>query len=258
MNTLKRGSNEPDVILLQTYLDLKTDGDFGPKTESALKEFQENHKLVCDGICGPKSWKVFHSIFDESEITEKDYERAAKELDVDVATIKAIASVEASGRGFEGNRRPRCLFEGHIFWSRLKKCSMNPELFLGEYTGIIYPKWDKSKYLGGEKEWNRLEEAWGIKDKAALESASYGLFQIMGFNYSACGCENVFEMVSRMFKSEGEQLMLFCKFCQSLGLEKYLREHDWAGFARRYNGPEYAKNEYDIKLASAFKKYSNN
>lgn len=256
MNTIKRGSNEPDVILLQSYLNLKTDGDFGPKTEAALKEFQGENDLVSDGICGPKTWKELRDRFDKSGITEEDYESAANLLKVPVATVKAVSSVEASGKGFESTRRPRCLFEGHIFWSRLKKYSINPELFLGDHTGIIYPKWDKGKYLGGEKEWNRLEEAWEIKDKAALESASYGLFQIMGFNYAACGCSDVFEFTSKMFLSEGEQLKLFCKFCQSMGLEKYLRNQDWAGFARRYNGPEYAKNEYDTKLASAFKKYN--
>ena len=34
------------------------DGDFGPATESALKEFQEKKKLEVDGICGPATWAV--------------------------------------------------------------------------------------------------------------------------------------------------------------------------------------------------------
>lgn len=256
MNTIKRGSNEPDVILLQSYLGLESDGIFGSRTEAALKEFQKAHKLGADGICGPKSWKALSEEFDEPGVTEKDYSEAAKILGISLATIKAVTEVESSGRGFDSTRRPRCLFEGHIFWSRLKKCSINPESLEGEYTGILYPKWDKTKYLGGEKEWNRLEEAWKIKDSAALESASLGLFQIMGFNYASCGCKDVFEYYAKSFRSEGEQLKLFCKFCQSLGLEKYLREQDWAGFARRYNGSGYAQNQYDTKLASAFKKYN--
>lgn len=257
MNTLKRGSNEPDVILLQSYLGLTPDGAFGPLTESALKDFQSNHSLTVDGICGPKSWKVLQSEFDKPGITEEDYKEAAEYLNVPVATIQAITEVESSGCGFESTRRPRCLFEGHIFWARLKKCSINPELFLDTHTGILYPKWDKTKYLGGEKEWNRLEEAWNIKDSAALESASLGLFQIMGFNYSACGCSDVFEYYSKSFRSEGDQLMLFCKFCESQGLDRYLRDQDWAQFACRYNGPGYAKNKYDQKLEAAFRKYNN-
>lgn len=256
MNILKEGSNEPDVILLQSYLELVPDGSFGAKTNAAVKMFQSHYKLEADGICGSKTWKVLHSEFDIPGITEDEYKEAAKELNIDVALIKAVVEVEASGRGFENNRRPRILFEGHIFWSRLKKLGIDPEKYLEGHSGVLYPKWDKNKYFGGEKEWSRLEEAWSINKKASLESASFGLFQIMGFNYEACGCKDVFEFVSKMFLSEGDQLMLFCKFCKSLSLEKYLRDHDWAGFARRYNGPEYAKNEYDKKLKEAFKKYS--
>ncbi len=258
MNTLRRGSNEPDVILLQAYLEQEPDGIFGAKTEAALKMFQEEYGLDADGICGPKTWEKLNEEYGYEEkagISEDDYKEAAEELGINVALVKAVSEVEAAGRGFEKNRRPRILFEGHIFWSRLKKCSMNPEDFVRDHTGIVYPKWDKSKYFGGEKEWGRLEEAWKIKSSAALESASFGLFQIMGFNYAACGCKNVFEFASKMFFSEGEQMKLFCNFCKSLGLEKYLKEKDWAGFARRYNGPEYAKNEYDTKLAAAYKKH---
>ena len=35
-----------------------------------------------------------------------------------------------------------------------------------------------------------------------------------------------------------------------------LRNKDWAGFALRYNGPEYAKFSYDKKMAAAYAKFS--
>ena len=34
------------------------DGDFGSKTEGAVKNFQEKKNLVVDGICGPATWAV--------------------------------------------------------------------------------------------------------------------------------------------------------------------------------------------------------
>jgi hypothetical protein len=197
MNILKLGSNEPDVILLQTYLDLVVDGDFGPKTKAALIEFQKDNNLLPDGICGQKSWNKLSELYDKSGVTEEDYIKASIEYDIPLATIKAVTEVEASGRGFEKNRRPRCLFEGHILWSRLKKYSVNPETVVDGHTEILYKNWDKSKYNGGEKEWSRLEEAWSIHNKAALESASLGLFQIMGFKYKFCGCRDVFEFYSK-------------------------------------------------------------
>jgi hypothetical protein len=36
---------------------------------------------------------------------------------------------------------------------------------------------------------------------------------------------------------------------------QYLRDKDWAGFARRYNGPAYAENKYDEKLSAAYEKF---
>ena len=39
-------------------------------------------------------------------------------------------------------------------------------------------------------------------------------------------------------------------------METLLKAKDWANFARGYNGPAYAKNRYDVKLAAAYAKFS--
>ncbi|TIX22747.1 MAG: N-acetylmuramidase family protein, partial [Mesorhizobium sp.] len=39
-------------------------------------------------------------------------------------------------------------------------------------------------------------------------------------------------------------------------LDGKLRNHDWAGFAKGYNGASFGKNAYDIRLADAFRKWS--
>lgn len=54
--TLRRGSSGPDVVDLQEALGITADGDFGPKTEAAVKEFQAQNGLVADGIVGTKTW----------------------------------------------------------------------------------------------------------------------------------------------------------------------------------------------------------
>jgi hypothetical protein len=43
---------------------------------------------------------------------------------------------------------------------------------------------------------------------------------------------------------------------ENAGLVDELRRNDWAGFARGYNGPGYADNRYDTKLASAYSNFS--
>ncbi len=56
---LKRGSSGDDVARLQTRLTAVgfdaggADGIFGPKTEAALRAFQEANGLAVDGIAGP-------------------------------------------------------------------------------------------------------------------------------------------------------------------------------------------------------------
>ena len=53
---LKRGSKGESVKTLQEFLKLTADGDFGPKTEAAVKEWQKSNGLMVDGIVGPKTW----------------------------------------------------------------------------------------------------------------------------------------------------------------------------------------------------------
>jgi putative chitinase len=53
---LKRGDNNEDVKKLQTKLGLEPIGNFGPKTEDAVKAFQTKNKLPADGIVGPTTW----------------------------------------------------------------------------------------------------------------------------------------------------------------------------------------------------------
>ena len=56
--TLKIGSKGENVKLLQRFLKLKDDGDFGPKTETAVKKWQKTNGLVVDGIVGPITWNL--------------------------------------------------------------------------------------------------------------------------------------------------------------------------------------------------------
>jgi len=58
MNTIKLGSKGEDVKVLQKYLGINPDGDFGTKTLLKVKEWQLKNGLVADGVIGPKSWNI--------------------------------------------------------------------------------------------------------------------------------------------------------------------------------------------------------
>ena len=47
-----------------------------------------------------------------------------------------------------------------------------------------------------------------------------------------------------------------CHFISSMHLDRALRNHKWAVLAAGYNGANFKINQYDTKLAAAYKKYS--
>jgi len=78
----------------------------------------------------------------------------------------------------------------------------------------------------------------------------------MGFNSALAGFRNVEEMAAEMMRSEDEQIMAMMSFLKSTKTNEALERRDWSAFARAYNGPTFAKNQYDTKLADAHKRFS--
>jgi hypothetical protein len=91
-----------------------------------------------------------------------------------------------------------------------------------------------------------------IDERAALRSCSWGLGQVMGFNHGLCGFADVQPFVRAMLISEGAQLYAMARFIVSKDLHDELRERDWSGFARSYNGASFAKHGYHTKLKRAY------
>lgn len=54
---LKKGDNNEQIKQLQVKLGVDPVGNFGPKTEAAVKAFQAKHGLTTDGIVGPATWE---------------------------------------------------------------------------------------------------------------------------------------------------------------------------------------------------------
>jgi LysM repeat protein len=180
-------------------------------------------------------------------LTEADWQRAATALGVDVAAIKAVANVEAPGSGFLADGRPKILFEAHQFGR------LTGDRYNSSHPNISSAEWNRSLYKGGAAEHDRLAQAQALNDSAALQAASWGRFQIMGFNYKTAGYNNVQDFVAAMKHSEGKQLDAFVNFIKAdPAMHRALQNHDWASFARAYNGPGYAQNNYDTKIASEY------
>lgn len=196
----------------------------------------------------------------KDKLTNEMIKDLANRLDIEPALLKAVQIVEAAGRdGFLSDGRPQILFEGHIMYKEFHKKFPDRDLdyLCKRFSTIFYPKWDKSKYFGGLGEYKRLELAKEIDEECALKATSWGMFQIMGFNHNLCGCKDVFDFVHKMSESHEKQLELMYYFMNNSGCLKELKERDWAGFAKKYNGPGYAQNAYDQKLRNAYENFKN-
>ena len=259
---LEIGDIGPDVTALQRQLiragyPLDPDGVFGEKTEAAVIKFQTKCGLVVDGKVGPKTLTALAGQKIGKLLKENDLTLAAQKLGVDIASIKAINAVESRGLGFLPDGRPKILFERHVMFKQLEDRGYDVEQLASQYPNIINTK--PGGYAGQHTEHKRLNNAIAINQDAALCSASWGIFQIMGFHWQALGYDSAEKFAQAMHHSEGKQLDAFVRFIQSnQKLHQALIEQKWAQFAKMYNGPAYKKNLYDIKLARAYAQYTAN
>lgn len=60
---IQRGSKGDDVKKIQTVVGATVDGDFGPRTEEAVKRWQAQNDLHVDGIIGPASWSAIEGAY---------------------------------------------------------------------------------------------------------------------------------------------------------------------------------------------------
>lgn len=189
-------------------------------------------------------------------LTDQDFAEVAAALDVQVAAIRAVAEIEAAGRGFLADGRPQILYEAHVF-GRLT--SHRHEL-ARDNRGVALSsrRWNRSLYgaAGAHQHDVRLASAAALDWGQAHRACSWGLFQIMGFNHQAVGFLRIDEFVQAMTRGARAHLDAFAAFIRANKLDEALRERRWAAFARRYNGPGFAANSYDTKLANAYAKWS--
>ncbi|MCS6925664.1 MAG: N-acetylmuramidase domain-containing protein [Candidatus Binatia bacterium] len=175
----------------------------------------------------------------------------------EAAVLWAVIEVETAGVtqgfGFRVDRRPQMLFERHKFRE-----------FTGGRFNAVAP--DISGPAGGygpfALQYTKLEKALALCEQAglgaepALRSASWGLGQVMGFNCTAAGFGSAAAMVEAMVTGEDAQLAAMARFLQTNKLADTLVRKDWVSFAKRYNGKDYWKNKYDIKLGEQYHRFA--
>jgi hypothetical protein len=258
--TLKHGDKGQTVTDLQNLLNkhgaqLRLDGFYGDATEKAVKAYQAKAGLVADGIAGSKTQARLLGINDGKHLQHADLANAAGQLEVSLASVYAINEVESQGEGFLPNGKAKILFERHVFHERLQAAGHDVATLETQYPNLVNAA--TGGYSGGAAEWQRLALARQIDETAALESASWGAFQIMGYHWQRLGYASVQAFVAAMNESEAQQLQAFVRFILAdTALHNALKARKWARVAELYNGSGYKRNLYDIKLARAYERHA--
>lgn len=268
--TLRHGDRSQAVRTLQKNLNnhgakLDVDGSYGDNTETAVRAYQLKVGLVVDGVAGEKTQTSLAGGDCAQLLRNNDLVAAAERLSVPLASIYAINEVESKGKGFLDNGKPVILFERHIMYRQLAKVrnegddpaelKRHADQLAAVNPALVNPK--SGGYSGGTAEHQRLAMARLIDDTAALESASWGAFQIMGFHWQRLGYTSVQDFVAAMSTGESQQFDAFTRFIETDPvLHKALKSRKWAEFAKLYNGPDYQRNLYDVKLQRAYERHA--
>lgn len=183
--------------------------------------------------------------------TEADYAAAAARLGVPVAAVRAVADVESNGVTHWPSGLVPILFEAHWFGK------LTGYRFNADHPSVSCHTWEEAKrlYVGGPGEYRRLDEARALDEDAALQSCSYGAFQVMGFNWRSLGYPSVQALAAAMQTAAG-QLDAFVRFIEAnIAIHGALKRLDWHDFAARYNGPGQV-DYYAGKIADAYARQS--
>jgi hypothetical protein len=249
-----------DVALLQRQLvragyPVDVTHVFDAATLAAVMALQADRRLVVDGIAGPKTFLALSGAKNPKHLSDADLVQAAEKLGVPLAAVRAVNEIESRGSGFLSDRRPVILFERHVFWKRLSARNIDPAPLALRWPNVLSQT--PGGYQGGTTEYTRLATAEMIDLAAADESASWGAFQVMGYHWERLGYASIDDFVKHMRASEAEQLDAFVRFVAAdTALLAALKGQKWAAFAKGYNGPNYARNLYDAKLAQAYERYA--
>ncbi|HBO5583992.1 TPA: DUF3380 domain-containing protein [Pseudomonas aeruginosa] len=271
MTILRHGDRGQDVRTLQNRLNdrlkagLDTTGLFDDATEAAVRTFQRGAGLVDDGIVGTKTQAALTGVGTTLLLGAGNLAAAAQRLGLPLAIVYAVNEVESAGAGFLANGKPKILFERHQMYRQLctprtpdddaAELKRHADELVALSPSLVNPT--PGGYAGGTAEHQRLAQARMIDDTAALESASWGAFQIMGYHATRLGYESVQAFAAAMASGEPAQFDAFVRFIEAdPALLKALKARKWADFAKLYNGPTYARNLYDVKLQRAYERYA--
>ncbi len=184
----------------------------------------------------------------------KEIRKVAKDKKIEPEALITVAEVESGGKAYtmvDGKKLPLILYEYHVFYRTLPVAkraeAVRRNLARRSWGSLPYKKSQSARYA-------QLEKAKEIDKQAAYAACSWGIGQVLGENADWLGYRNPQALAEEAMKSVAGQVRVMVRFIEKRGIMDELQRHDWAGFARRYNGPgQVAK--YSAMMARAYAKH---
>lgn len=188
-------------------------------------------------------------------INDNDYATTAKDLGVEKEVLMAIASQESKHASFKAVKQATILFERHKMYRLLIKkgnTKASVDALSKKYPSIVN---EDSGGYNDMTSYEKLKIAKSIDYSCAVQSCSWGKFQVMGFNYA-----NLYssprELEKAMNMCELQQFKYFVSYLKNTsGMVDALKNKNWERIATLYNGPNW-KNQ-NPEYANNIKRYYN-
>lgn len=197
----------------------------------------------------------------EDELDFETIEPAAVRMGIDPYLMLAVVRQEVGARqdGFSEEGKAIINYERHQF------SELTAHQYDHKYPSISNPRFyfpkkneDHPYNCTQSERWGLLLFAASIDYEAAVQATSFGLFQIMGFNYHLCGCDSPAQFVDAMHISEQRQFQVWLTFIKEFDCLEPLQRGDTLAFAIRYNtGRNWRIAENYNKPKAAAQKYAN-
>lgn len=191
------------------------------------------------------------------KLTQQQILTVAQSIGADYASFMAFIMTESSGVGFDTvTGKVIIRFELSWFVRKLSDRKISYSLNGATITskGITFTVSNANQ----KANWDAFNQAWKIDQTCAMLATSWGMMQVMGFNYSTCGFHTVDDFVTAMRSGELGQIQAAAQFIlHNAPLLAALKAKNWKVVAYYYNGAKYAVNHYDTHLETNYNKYLN-
>lgn len=152
--------------------------------------------------------------YNPKRLEQIDFLRIAEEHGVEPWKLHGLTDIESRRGGFDNDGRAIIVPELHKFSEFTFRAydATDPDLSIRNWTHPAKVKAGHPYTLDNPGRWDILARQAALNFDAAVRAASWGAFQIMGFNYAVLNFDTPLDLVRRVYEGERAQLDLAVRY----------------------------------------------